>query len=293
MIDVTAIIDATGAVPQRVRHWRPASSIGSKLSGPDTSRPRLAIGVDGERRGASAGMISFHGRPSQSGIGSPGCGARGPDRGPRSVLSAGINHRPAPRRAAFGIVVIARTPRSSGGGPDTAPRPSARFPSRRCQAMRWVHSTPSSICRSPATRRSGSPANIRSHARGVSVHVPRAPVDDASVRGVRDRRGDERALPLPARPRPDGAVDGVRHAVTDGPRLGSPAVSRGGRSRGRGGRHGGGHGDAVRRHPARRSDAIDDDQRPSRRSCSRYTSSLRSDAGSHPKSSRGRSRRTS
>ena len=52
--------------------------------------------------------------------------------------------------------------------------------------------------------------------------------------GLRDGGGDERALPLPARPRPDRAVDGVRHAVADGPRLRPPEVAGRGRARGRG-----------------------------------------------------------
>src|SRR5215211_6206197 len=57
------------------------------------------------------------------------------------------------------------------------------------------------------------------HAWGVPVDVPRAAVDDAAVRRVRDGGGDQRALPLPARPWPDGAEHGIRHAVADGPRL--------------------------------------------------------------------------
>ena len=44
-------------------------------------------------------------------------------------------------------------------------------------------------------------------------------------------------VPLPARPRPDRAVDRVRHAVADGPRLRPPPLAGRGRARGRGGRH--------------------------------------------------------
>ena len=55
------------------------------------------------------------------------------------------------------------------------------------------------------------------HARRVPEHVPRPAVDDAPVRRVRDGGGDQRALPLPARSRADGPLDGVRHAVADGP----------------------------------------------------------------------------
>ena len=79
--------------------------------------------------------------------------------------------------------------------------------------------------------------------------------------GFGTARGDERALPLPARARPDGALDGVRHAVADGPRLRPSAVAWRGRARGRRGRHGRRHGDAVPRDPARRGDRLDDDQR--------------------------------
>ena len=56
-------------------------------------------------------------------------------------------------------------------------------------------------------------------------------LDDAPVRGLRQRRGDERALPLPARSGPDRALDCVRHADADGLRLGPPAVGGRGRSR--------------------------------------------------------------
>ena len=99
------------------------------------------------------------------------------------------------------------------------------------------------------------------HARSVRVDVPRAAVDDAPVRRVRHERGDQRALPLPARARPDGAVDGVRHAVADGPRLGSLALAGRGRTRGRGGGHARRHADALRRHRRRRGERVDDDQR--------------------------------
>ena len=57
------------------------------------------------------------------------------------------------------------------------------------------------------------------HPRRVPEHVPGPPVDDAPVRRLRHRRGDQRALPLPARPRPDRPEHRVRHALADGPRL--------------------------------------------------------------------------
>ena len=78
--------------------------------------------------------------------------------------------------------------------------------------------------------------------------------------GLRHRRGDERAVPLPPRARPDGALDGVRHADADGPRLRQPALGRRGRARGRRRRLARGHGAAVRGDPARRGLDVDDDQ---------------------------------
>src|SRR5438067_643720 len=77
------------------------------------------------------------------------------------------------------------------------------------------------------------PGRVPVHARRVPVDVPRPPLDDAPVRRLRHGRGDERALPLPARPRPDGAEHGVRHAQPDGPRLGPSALARRGGARGR------------------------------------------------------------
>ena len=104
------------------------------------------------------------------------------------------------------------------------------------------------------------PGRLSVHARRLSVDVPRQALDDAAVRGLRHRRGDERALPLPARPRPDRALDRLRHADADGLRLRPRALARRGRPRGRGDRLARGHGDALPRHPARRGLDLDDDQ---------------------------------
>src|SRR5450755_4075896 len=105
----------------------------------------------------------------------------------------------------------------------------------------------------PARRpRSGdrAPGGAPLHARCVRVDVPRAVVDDAPVRGIRHRAGDQSAFSLPAGSGSDGALDGVRHAVADGPRLRSPALARRGRAGGGRDRHGQGHGCAVRGDPA-------------------------------------------
>ena len=98
------------------------------------------------------------------------------------------------------------------------------------------------------------------HPRRLPVDVPRAAVDDAPVRGLRLGRGDQRAISVPARPRADGAVDGVRHADADGARLGPRAFARRGRQRGGGRRLGRRHARPVRGHPARRGLDVDDDQ---------------------------------
>ena len=99
------------------------------------------------------------------------------------------------------------------------------------------------------------------HARRPAHDVPRPPLDDAPVRRLRDRRGDERALPLPARAGPDRPVGRLRPADPDGLRL---RRARGG-GRGRPGRRAdqlaGRHGGPARRHPARRRQHLDDDQR--------------------------------
>ena len=87
----------------------------------------------------------------------------------------------------------------------------------------------------------GLPGRVPVHARDPLDDVPGAAVDDAPVRRLRHQRGDQRALPLPARPRPDGALDGVRHALPDGPRLRPPPLARRGRPRGRGRGHARGH----------------------------------------------------
>ena len=114
----------------------------------------------------------------------------------------------------------------------------------------------------PDRRADRLPGRVPVHARRLPVDVPRPAVDDAPVRRLRHGRGDQRALPLPARPRPDGPVDRVRHAVADGPRLRPPALARA-----RSGREGVAI-DSLddmetlfERHPARRGVHVDDDQR--------------------------------
>ena len=111
-------------------------------------------------------------------------------------------------------------------------------------------------------REARQPRRVPVHPRHLSLDVPGPALDDAPVRRLRDGRGDQRALPLPARPRPDRALDRLRHADPDGPRLRPRALPGRGRGRGRRRRHGRRHEDAVRRDPARRRHRLDDDQRP-------------------------------
>ena len=85
------------------------------------------------------------------------------------------------------------------------------------------------------------------HARDLRDHVPRQAVDDAPVRGVRHRGGDQPPLPLPARPGPDRPLDRLRHAHADGLRLRPHPLAGRGRARGRRRRHAGRHGGPVRR----------------------------------------------
>ena len=105
------------------------------------------------------------------------------------------------------------------------------------------------------------PGRVPVHPGRPGDHVPLPVLDHAPVRGVRDRRRDQRALPLPPRPGPDRPVGRLRPADPDGLRQRRPGGGGGGRP-GRGpdllaGRHGG----PVRGHPAGRGQHLDDDQR--------------------------------
>ncbi len=100
---------------------------------------------------------------------------------------------------------------------------------------------------------------------GRAAHdVPRALLDDAPVRGLRDGVGDERAFPLSPAAGPDRALGGLRPAHPDGLRQ----RRAGGRGRGGPGRRSRllarRHGDPLRRDPARRRQHLDDDQRHGR-----------------------------
>ena len=102
-----------------------------------------------------------------------------------------------------------------------------------------------------STSASASRASIRSPA-ACTRACTAAGCGRCAVRRLRHGGGDERALPLSARPRADRAQHGVRPAVADGPRLRPSALARRGRPRGRRDRHARRHADAVRRDRPRR-----------------------------------------
>src|SRR6266851_3623375 len=56
----------------------------------------------------------------------------------------------------------------------------------------------------------GRAGGVSIHARYPSVDVPWATVDDAPVRGLRNSRGYESPLQVPARAGPDGTLGGLR-----------------------------------------------------------------------------------
>ena len=98
--------------------------------------------------------------------------------------------------------------------------------------------------------------------RGPYRDMYRGPaVDDAPVRGLRVGRGDERALPLPARARADRALGRVRPPDAARLRLGRPARARRGGADRRRDRLARRHGAPVRGDPARQRLDVDDDQR--------------------------------
>ena len=105
------------------------------------------------------------------------------------------------------------------------------------------------------------PRRVPADARHLLEHVPRPAVDDEAVRGFRDRRGDQRTFPLPARARPDRALHGIRPTHADRLRLRPRVGPRRSRPRRRRDRLGARHGGAFRRHRHRHGHHLDDDQR--------------------------------
>ncbi len=111
------------------------------------------------------------------------------------------------------------------------------------------------MARDKATR----PYNSRSER--ASAPRARPPLGDAHLRRPFDGAGVQRALSQEPREGPDGALDRVRSAHADGLRPRSRAVARRGRQGRRIDRPQGRHARPARRHPARRDEHVDDDQR--------------------------------
>ena len=132
----------------------------------------------------------------------------------------------------------------------------------RTRPPRSSRSTPRSTSIRTSSGHARRAWHVSVHARHSPHGLPRQAVDDAPVRRLRQRGRHERALQVPARPWPDGTVDGIRLPDAHGLRLGSSAIV--GRSRQDRRRHlePRRHGGAVRRHPARQGVDVDDDQRP-------------------------------
>ena len=111
-------------------------------------------------------------------------------------------------------------------------------------------------------RRVGVARRVPVHPRPLPDRLPRPHVDDPAVRGLRQRRADQRALPDDPRPRWRRALGRLRHADADGPRLRRPDEPGRGRPLRRRHRLRRRHGAALRRHRPRRGHHLDDDQRP-------------------------------
>ena len=163
--------------------------------------------------------------------------ARGPDRGRAPRWATAVARRSRPdgtaaldsRQHGGRARSAAARPRVAGGGLRTR-SPSARRSSRPSPGSRSKPLyTEEDLAERRRRARPRLPRRVPVHPRRLPVDVPRAAVDDAPVRRLRHRRGDQRALPLPARPRPDRALDRLRHADPDGPRLRPRPLARRGR----------------------------------------------------------------
>ena len=171
-------------------------------------------------------------------------------------------HRAARRRRRLGRLPLRRPALRldfpHGGGPASSGR---SIDGARGRVLDDV-GPPDRAALRPESDLSGGPRGEDRRARRVPLHpralpldVPGQALDDAPVRRLRHGRGDQRALPLPARPRPDRALDRLRHADPDGLRLRPRPQPRRGRPRGRRRRQPRRHGAALRGHPARRRHA--------------------------------------
>ena len=83
----------------------------------------------------------------------------------------------------------------------------------------------------------GFPGRVPVHPRRTAHDVPRSPVDDAHVRGVRHPRADQPPLQVPAVTGADRSLDRFRFSDLDGLRLRLAALPRRSRHVRRRGRH--------------------------------------------------------
>ena len=196
--------------PRPTALGRAARSLSSERAARDGRDQRHLVAVRERRPFWAYSRLTAYSRPGGS---SPRPSARQTSRDPRR------------RRAR------ARASRPARGARRTASRSPSRC-KRTIWAWRRARTTRDRLrhrdqaClhgrrrRRPRARAAG---RVPVHARAVRDDVPRPAVDDPAVRGLRLGRGDERALPLPARPRPDGALDRVRPPDAARLRLGRSA----------------------------------------------------------------------
>ena len=102
--------------------------------------------------------------------------------------------------------------------PEEAGRAQARVP-HRSATSRSSASTRRPTSPTRRSRTSACPAAIPSRAGPIPTMYRGRLVDDAADRGLRHRRGHQRALPVPDRAGPDRALGRLRHADADGLRL--------------------------------------------------------------------------
>ena len=139
----------------------------------------------------------------------------------------------------------------------TGPDPRSRRPARRRRSP-----GPAPMCITSIGLLTGlRPYNQGRERDGTPPAGARPAVGDAHLRRPFDRQGVERALPQEPREGPDRPVGGLRPAHADRLRPGPRAGPRRGRQGRRLDRAQGRHARAARRHPARRDEHVDDDQR--------------------------------
>ena len=222
MIEVIALMALAGSSPQRSLQCRSASAIGSNRSGPLIA-PHHTLNTDI--------LTSTHFREA--------------DRARRAGATMS-----KPEGAPGTDDPTATDDWLAEQYPYETERVGPLRDALRAPGQAPLHAGRSRLLRSRPRPRRGLPGQLSLHARRLPVDAPRAPVDDAPVRRLRHRRRDQRALPLPARARPDRPLDRLRHAHADGPRLRPRPLARRGRRRGRRARLRRRHGDPLRRHPA-------------------------------------------